>query len=459
MPDTITPNLGMTIPAHGEENYDALMNPNLVLIDTFAGTIQTAVQTQFKDAWSASTTYVIGQIVTLGGDLYINAIANNVNNTPTHTSSAWTWVATTITNPGVLSFNTRTGAVVPASGDYTAAQVTNALDSSNPDNYVESFNGRVGVVVSVDGDYTAAQVTNALDSTNPDNYVSSFAGRVGDVVAVTGDYNASQVTDAFDLSTSSTTYGGDLTLGGSNGLSFTTENAFIIFAGGNGIGEFLPSGSESPYMQIGNLQSLNLPSFNDPNNAGASWMQWCNNVHPGTAMGLELTTGDSTAFLLMSGAFLDPTHNTLELQIGAGANPTFSTPPAFVPSLGIGDVSTVIKNTFIVVQGAASFDTVIAANGGIANGAGSITNPGSTSGNATFVQPDSGPSYKRVLILCSALVGTASWTFPVPFVNLPNVIIGSQSGALAASVITSLSITAVTVTGATSTGFLTLEGF
>jgi hypothetical protein len=457
MPDTITPNLGMTIPAHGEENYDALMNPNLVLIDTFAGSIQTAVQTQFKDAWSASTTYVIGQIVTLGGDLYINAIANNVNNTPTHTSSAWTWVATTITNPGVLSFKTRTGAVVPASGDYTAAEVTNALDSSNPDNYVESFNGRVGVVVSVDGDYTAAQVTNALDSTNPTNYVASFAGRVGDVVAVTGDYNASQVTDAFDLSTSSTTYNGDLTIGGPDGLAFTTEGAVIFFANGNGITETLVG--STPILQLGNLLTLNLGSPNDPNNGTWQALQWCNNVHPGGAMAFEITTAKDTGFIFMSGGGdMDPA-NALELQFGCGVNPSFSTPPAFVAQFGIGDVSTIITNTNIYLRGIANFDTAIAANAGVANNAPSFAVFGSTSGSATFTQPDVGPSYKRVLILCSTLLGTASWTFPVPFLNLPNVNVGSQSGALAASVVTSISTTAVTVTGATSTGFLTLDGF
>ena len=44
--------------------------------------------------------------------------------------------AVVCTNTGVLSFNARTGAVVPTTGDYTAAQVTNAVDTtqtySNP---------------------------------------------------------------------------------------------------------------------------------------------------------------------------------------------------------------------------------------------------------------------------------------------------------------------------------------
>lgn len=84
----------------------------------------------------------------------------------------------------VSSVFTRTGAVVAAPGDYTAAQVTNAVDktASYPDpawitslswakitgapaDAVPSVFGRTGAVVAQSGDYTAAQVTNAVDKT------------------------------------------------------------------------------------------------------------------------------------------------------------------------------------------------------------------------------------------------------------------------------------------------------
>lgn len=84
----------------------------------------------------------------------------------------------------VSSVFTRTGAVVAATGDYTAAQVTNALSSlasyadpawltslawskitGAPATGVSSVFTRTGAIAAVAGDYTAAQVTNALDST------------------------------------------------------------------------------------------------------------------------------------------------------------------------------------------------------------------------------------------------------------------------------------------------------
>jgi hypothetical protein len=77
----------------------------------------------------------------------------------------------------------RTGVVVAVAGDYTAAQVTNAVSTQGsyadpswitslawakitgaPASAVASVFGRTGVVVAVAGDYTAAQVTNAVST-------------------------------------------------------------------------------------------------------------------------------------------------------------------------------------------------------------------------------------------------------------------------------------------------------
>lgn len=88
----------------------------------------------------------------------------------------------------VASVFGRTGPVTAQSGDYQASQVTNAVDSTVPVNnpayisglpwtkitgqptIVPSVFGRVGAVTAQTGDYTAAQVTNAVDATQ--NYTN-----------------------------------------------------------------------------------------------------------------------------------------------------------------------------------------------------------------------------------------------------------------------------------------------
>jgi hypothetical protein len=81
-----------------------------------------------------------------------------------------------------------------------------------------------------------------------------------------------------------------------------------------------------------------------------------------------------------------------------------------------------------------------------------LTVAGSTSGTAIFSQPQRGVTYKKVIVNCQALLGTASYTFPVPFLYAP-----TETDNLGLA--TTISTTAVTITGATSTKFVVLEGY
>lgn len=77
---------------------------------------------------------------------------------------------------------------------------------------------------------------------------------------------------------------------------------------------------------------------------------------------------------------------------------------------------------------------------------------GSTSGTATFSQPEQGASDKKVVIYLNALLGTAAYVFPTPFRHAPTAI-GAKSATA-----TTITTTGVTVTGSTDTGFLELIG-
>jgi hypothetical protein len=98
---------------------------------------------------------------------------------------------------GVTSFNTRTGAVVPASGDYTVAQVTGAAPLASP-----AFTGTPTAPTPATGDNSTTVATTAFVKNQgylTSAPVTSVFTRTGAIVATTGDYTVAQVTGAAPL--------------------------------------------------------------------------------------------------------------------------------------------------------------------------------------------------------------------------------------------------------------------
>lgn len=127
-----TPNIGLNTPAYNTGDWNTLLNENFTWLDSYlSGSLPLPNLSIVELACT-------GTVVSPPSCTAFTLPPGN--NTTGIATTAFVTAAVAAATAGVSSFNTRTGAVVPVSGDYTVAQVTGAAPLASP-----TFTGNVQV--------------------------------------------------------------------------------------------------------------------------------------------------------------------------------------------------------------------------------------------------------------------------------------------------------------------------
>jgi hypothetical protein len=320
--------------------------------------------------------------------------------------------------------------------------------------------------------------------------VSSVFGRTGAVVAASGDYSSFYVplaggtmtgtltTPSIDVTSGPSYFLGNLGIGfsGTPTANLDIEPSITATSGTIFVHKVTPqinNASSSSGILLGVLSNPHVNTANSwyqvkgvdaqPQTLGGGHVTYM------TGVGAECFASNGGSIANAYGLYANITQQSGGQPAGtignaysvyADGGSDYSYPFSFNNFYGvyIAKPNTGLVNSYALYSqdGANFMGGSLQINGAINSGSGQTSVAGSTSGTASFSQPFAGSSYKKCMIYCNALLGTASYTFPTAFTDTP--VILTTSG-LASSLVTTLTTTTVTVTGTTSTGFLIIEGF
>ncbi len=413
---------------------------------------------QYFDQWTSPNTFTCAQVQysQLGGTVP-------------------TWNQNTTGNAATVTTNANLTGPVTSVGNATSVTnnaITNAMLAQAP---LFTIKGNNTGSTANETDLTIAQVNAMLangffyptsnSAYGGTNATLSFSGTDNTIVGQTSGAAISTGTD-------DTIFGYDNT-----GVTSGSQNA--VFGSQNSLGT---TTANSAIFGFGNSVSTNSKSyvFGDSNTATAAdcvimgYSDTCGGAI-GVSIGYQASAGGPSSEAI---GYQAVTHTTNSIAIGefsvtgvsagsaiaiggsasaSGSNATAvgnATTASASNSSAFGNGATTSTANQVVIGNTSV--TQVESSGSFATATAQTTVSGSIGGAALFSEPNSGTSYKTVMILFFGLNGTASYTFPYAFATTPAVL---NTTSVPSSDATTLSATAITVTGSSTTGFMILEGY